>query len=408
MKKVSLLLGIAVCLLLFCGCWDKKELEDNTFAVLLGVDKAEGKDIIVTLAFPKTQTQDGSSGDGMSGSGSYSVMSAKAPTVVEALSLFGTKLSGPLALYTVKTVVISQELAQSDLLRQVFSSWRYEEIRNKSNLLVSQGTAAQFIEARINSAPIDPLRQEELLLEQANGSAYYKPMGLLELLISLRSGSGDGVAMYGGVSAGSEDTKQSLADIAEPVKEGYLPSEIPLSAENQSRISGLAVFSNARMVGALDSAEAQAYSMLTQSKARVVLSLPDPIDPEYSVVASVLPAGKNKIVATINGDTPQFGISVTLKCTVECIQSQVDYTLPQNFDILTGYIQKACADSMSSLIAKAQKEFNADIFNLADKLAHNFATVQEWEAYGWPERYSGAVINLDVTLVIERTGVMLP
>jgi len=401
MKKISLLFVCVIGLLSLSGCWDKQELEDSTFAVFLGIDKAEDKDIIITVAFPLTQTQGGGPNEGMdNGSDDYSVMSVKASTVVEALNMFSTKLSGPLALYSVKTIIISQEIAQSDMLRHVFSSWRYEEIRNTANVLISECKAVEFIEARIKNSPIDPLRQEELLLEQINDSAYYKPIQLLELLTNLKSDSGDGVAMYGGIAA--------KTDIKETVKDGYLPGEIPITSENEGQVSGLAVFRGSKMVGVLNSSEAQTYSMLTQSKTKKILTLPDPLDAESKIVVAVMPAGKNKISSSFNNGTPVFDIGVKLKCTVECIQSEIDYTLDQNYDILTDYIQKSCLDNMQNLITKTQKEYNADILKLGDKLAYNFSTVSQWESYNWQEKYKEAEINLNVNLEIEHTGIMVP
>jgi len=391
MKKFSLLLGCVISLLLLSGCWDKSELEDSTFTVLLGIDKADDQDIIITVAFPLTQTQGGGANEGMNnGSGEYTVMSVKASTVVEGLNMLSTKLSGPLALYSVKTIVISQELAENDMMRHVFSSWRYKEIRNTTNVLISECKAAEFIEARINASPIDPLRQEELLLEQINDSAYYKPVQLLELLTSLKSDSADGIAMYGGL-----------------IKES-LPGEIPIKAENKSQVSGLAVFHDAKIVGVLNSSEAQTYAMLTQSKTKKILTIPDPLDPESDIVVSILPAGKNKINSSINYDIPVFNIDIKLICTVECIQSEIDYTSFENYNILTEYIKQNCVEKMSDLIAKTQKEYNADILKLGDKLAYNFRTVSEWESYNWSEKYKDAEINLNVSLEIEQTGIMIP
>lgn len=409
MKKISILLVCVIGILFLSGCWDKQELEDNTFAVLLGIDTEGDNNVVVTVAFPQTQTQGGSISEGMdNGSGEYSIMSVKAQTVVEGFNMFSTKLSGPLALYSIKTIVISQELAESDMLRQVFSSWRYNEIRNTVNVLISECKASEFIQARIKNSPIDPLRQEELLLEEANGSADYRPIQLLELLTSLKSDSGDGVAMYGGVSAQTEDEDSDLPEIEGAVKEGYLPDEIPISAENKSQISGLAVFRGTKMVGVLDSFEAQIYSMLASNRARIVLAISDPLDEEFNIVAEILPVGKSKISSSIEDEVPVFNIDVSLNCTVESIQSQIDYTSPENYRILTEHIKEFCKENMASLIAKTQKEYNADILKLGDKLTYHFRTVKEWEEYDWPERYKDAEITLNVNLNIERTGIMLP
>lgn len=416
MKGLKLFAISAACLLLLCGCWDKHELEDNTYAILLGIDAAEGGDIVVTVAFPLTQTEGGGLDEGMdNGSGNYSVMSVKAPTLAAGLKLFDAKLSGPLALYSVKTVVISQEVAESDALRQVFSSWRHEEIRNTTGVLISECKAAEFIKARIKNSPIDPLRQEELLLEQMNANAHYQSIQLLELLTALKSNSGDGIAMYGGVAPEqpqddkqNENSESANADIKEPVKPGYLPNEIPISAANVSRISGLAVFRGGTMAGILDSQEAQTYAMLTQNGAKTLLTVQDPLAPEHNIAVEMQSDGNRKIHSTLRDGVPVFTMNIRLKCAVESVQSGIDYSAPQNEQILTAHVRDICAARMTSLIAKTQQEYNADILQLGDKLARRFYTVGEWEQYNWPEKYQDAEIHLNLRMEITHTGSMSP
>lgn len=416
MRRIKVL-ACVLCLAMFCGCWDKHELEDQTFVVMMGIDKADDKNITVTVAFPLTQTG-GVNQSNAENSGEYSIMSVKAATMVEALNMFSIKLAGPLSFFSAKTVVISQEVAANDMLRHVFSSWRYEQTRNNTNVLVSKCKAAEFIEARMKNPVIDPLRQEDLVLEQANYSAYYKPIQFLDLIINLKSNNADGVAMYGGIAAKDKDEKRDdkqseskggeYADIKEPVKTGYLPGEIPLKADNTSQICGLAVFRQDRMVGMLDSLEAQTYAMMTQSRTRKIFTLPDPLNPDENIVVSVLPTGKSKISGSIKDGTPVFDIAINLNCTIECIQNDTDYTTDQNFALLTEYIRQTCAQNMNDLMFKLQKEYNADILGLGNKLVYNFLTTREWEAFNWRERYKDAEININVDLQIDRTGIFRP
>lgn len=415
MRKIKLLACI-LSIILCCGCWDKHELEDQTFAVMIGIDKADDENIIVTVAFPLTQTESGGSQGNADNTGEYSMMSVKAPAIVEALNMFSIKLAGPLSLFSAKTVVISQELAEDDMLRHVFSSWRYEETRNNTNVLISRCKAAEFIEARIKNPAIDPLRQEDLILEQANYSAYYKPIQFLDLIINLKSNNTDGTAMYGGIAAEDEKKEESQGSkkahedtgIIEPVRSGYLPGEVPLKADNTSQICSLAVFHGNKMAGVLDSFEAQTYAMMTKSKTRKILTLPDPLDPEGDIVVSILPTGKSKIRGYFMDGTPAFDIDVKMHCTIESVQNGTDYTSDQNHAILTEYIRQICAKNMQSLIIKLQKKYNADLLRLGDKLAYSFHTAREWKEYNWPEQYQNAEIHVNVNLDIDRTGIFKP
>lgn len=403
-----------LCLIFCCGCWDKHELEDHTFVIMLGLDKTPDGNVQVTAAFPVTQTESGGAQD----SGQFSVISAQAPTVSQAKSLFGIKLAGPLSFFSTKTLVISEDLARDDMLRHLFSSGLYEQLRNNTNVMISKSGAAEFISARIENPAIDPLRQEDLLLEQANESANYRPMQLLDFMAGLRSNNMDAAAMYGGVlpkdkegqsgsqeSAGEEKNQDksgnNATEITQPVKIGYLPGQAPIASENTTQISGLAVFRGDRMVGALDSFETQTLNMMLNSQTRKILALPDPFSPDDVIVVSIFPTKKSRIRASIVEDTPHFDINVFLRCTLEHIRKDAGYD--QN--LLAEYIKQACAQNMQSLIEKLQKEFGADLLGLGNRLARNFFTIQQWDAFNWRERYPDAQININVSLDMERTGI---
>ena len=415
--KNKLLICI-LCLLLCTGCWDKSELEDHTFVVMMGIDKADNENVTVTVAFPLTQAGSGGSKD----ESEYSTMSASAPSVVEALNLFGTKLAGPLSFFSTKSIVISEELARdARMLRRVLSSWRYEQMRKNTNVLISSCKASGFIKARLDNPVIDILRQEDLILEHANFSAYYTAVQFLDLIINLKTGTMDGAAMYGGLAEGAEEEgkqqqKQNEEDKEEQqkektqnenqsVKSGYLPGELPLEADNKSQICGLAIFSDGKMVGTLSSDEAQVYAMMTRSRTRKIMTLPDPLDSDGSIVVSILPNGKSKIRGYLTDAAPVFDITVNLNCVVENITKDTDYTTDENYAVLTEYITQVCTENMQELVTKLQG-LNADILHLGDKLMRHFPTTREWDGYNWRERYGNAEIRVHVNLSIDRAGVV--
>ena len=384
------LLACVLCLILCTGCWDKSELEDQIFVVMMGIDKHDSENVNVTVAFPMTGASGGE--DKME----YSVMRAAAPSVVEALNLFSTKLAGPLSYFSTKTIVISEELAKDEaLFQRVVSSWRYEQMRNNTNVMISSCKASDFIEARMKDPIIDLLHQEDLILEQANFSAYYTPVQFLDLIINMKTGKRDGAAMYGGVAEEAKDN----------VKDGYLPGEIPVESDNKTQLGGLAIFSGGKMAGALSSGEAQTYAMMIKSRTRKILTLPDPQNADGSVVVSILPNSKSKIHGHLNGGSPVFDITVNLNCIVENVTKDTDYTTDENHAVLTEEITKICTENMESLMKKLQ-ELNADTLNLGDKLTRHFKTTREWEDYNWNKIYKDAEIRIHVNLEIDRAGIV--
>ena len=393
-------MALLFALLLFTGCWDKTELEDYTFVIMLGLDKADGDNLLVSLAYPVTQTNIGDA----EGQGEYAVISAKSPTIAEAISLFGLTLAGPISLFSTKTLVVSEELARDEMLSRVFSSGQYEQMRNNTNVLVSSGSAAEFIAARIEKPAIDPLRQEDLLLEQANFSAYYRPMQLLDFIINLRPGGMDAATMYGGLAGGGEEKEESKdsdedRQTDDPVRTvGYLPGQAPISGDNPVQIGGLAVFSGRRMVGALTSAETRTLSMLTHSRTQKTLSIPSPYSEDEEMIVTVMPTRKGRTRANIDENgRPSFDITVHLRARTPGTGVQT----MDGGDEIARQIEAQLTQKMERLIKKLQDDYRVDLLGLGGRLSRNFYTIQEWEAYGWESWYPQAEIRVEVKVELE-------
>ena len=409
------LLALALCLALLCGCWDKHELEDNIFVIMLGLDKTGEDELLVSVVFPITQTNMG----GAESQGDYTIISARAPTVAQAMSLFGASLAGPLSLFSTKTLVISEELARDDMLRHIFSGGRYEQMRNNTSVVVARGSAADFIAARIENPAIDPLRSEDLLLEQANFNASYRPMQLLDFMVSLREQNMDAAAILGGVVPPPDEEENAPAAGAgegatgtqapptpdtpteDSFRAGFLPGEAPVGFDNRAQISGLAVFSGQRMVGTLDSFETQTLNLLLRSRTRKILSLPDPDSDDDVIIVAIRPTRAARIRGYFADDTPTFDITLNLRCSVEHqrAQSQLEG------DAIEQYVTQAVSENIEALLHKLQHEYHADLLGLGGKFVRNFLTVPAWEAYNWRERYPDAALNVHLNIHMERTGV---
>ncbi|MCL1819026.1 MAG: hypothetical protein FWG36_00045 [Oscillospiraceae bacterium] len=391
---------IKICCLLFVicyllsACWDKTELEDATYVILLGLDRADSQDIGVTVAFPLSQQMGGDK------EMQYTVMSVKAPNVTEGINLLAAKIAGSMSLNTVKTVIISRELAESGELRQTLSSRQFIEVRNTANICVADCTAAEFIKARIENPLIDTLRQEDLLLEQSSGSLLYRPLELLDLKEAVET-DGACASMLGGVVKQSgednnnDDDKQEDKkgekeapidgdNIKMPVRSGYTAGKVPIRAENETQICGLAVFKDGKMVGTLDSDEAQTYTLLTRGKAQKTLIMRGNGGDRFSVL--LRPAGRRQVSCRLDGGILVFDIRLNLR---------YESDLP---GIDENIIAEAAAGEVRALLNRLQREFDADILGFEGKVRRHFGTQRVWDEYSKNDWFRDAVINVEICI----------
>ena len=136
MRKRKLLLLFLLPPLFLTGCWDKKDPEDRTFILALGIDKGEDG-CRFTFAPADIETGEGE------------VYGAEGRTLASAVARVDTKISRKTDLGQLKTIIFSQEVLENRTILQSLlqEMERSQAISEKVMFLATEGSASDCVEA---------------------------------------------------------------------------------------------------------------------------------------------------------------------------------------------------------------------------------------------------------------------
>ena len=366
MKKAGILMFCLLVAMVLSGCGER-DIEAQAYAVSLGIDLQADGQICVSVQVPalnqagssETGSEEGGGGKG------YTFSSASGQTLTEALEMLHATLPRALNLTGVKSVVISEETARSERFMEVLHEMALSyRVYGAAELIVCQGEARAFIQ---DQQAVIGLRLSE---STTVALRHYHEIGCIpsaktaDVYYMSRSVYGDPAAAYAAINADEESGGNDLA------------GDLSRSGDNKNLYFGSVLFREGRMVGVLTGEQTQLLNVLR---------------------------GELKDFSRIRGGVPMRlrvssgpGVSVDLseeravidvKLTVDVMDAE------QKAD--TGAIAVELQERLDELTAYCQ-ELGTDPFRYAEKAAGQFATIGEWQKYGWRERFSGAEVRYRV------------
>ncbi len=396
----------------FSGCWDRRELESLGLVQALGIDLApEDKWVSVTtmIAIP-AKTKSGGEGGG-EGPGTF-IITMEAPSIYEALTKINTTVNREITLLQNSVLIIGDGLARKGLHPWIDSLIRFRDMRRTVNIFIAQGKAASILQVqpKLEKNPSEYFRD---LVELSKRNAMFPITTINDFMYRYEAFAQDNYAPYlakykregseespagGGGSGQSGGGKGSG-------QQGGGKSGGQGEEAKDVRCIGTAVFHGDKMVGNLDIYESQMLLMLTNQFRESVMTIKDPLRPDYFIVFRLFSSGPPRIRYQRRGSANHFEVQIPLEADLVSLQSDIDYTDPAREDFLGKRISAELERRIRRVITKAQKEFRSDIFGFGDKVRAATATSAEWDNFHWPDKFPDATINVRVKVAIRRVGV---
>jgi len=408
------MLKLAACLLVVCillsGCFDAREIDDEVYAISIGIDKGTKNTIRLTIQYATYAgggQQSGSSGmENPNMQGDSIVQTIECPSVLEGIDMFGMAISRRISLMHAKMVVFSEEFAKEGVGIYLAPIERYRETRGSMAVVVTRGSAEEFIKEVKSNIGGTISKAVELMFLQAKYNNYFPYIQFNEFYKNIISSYQQPIAIYGDINDFKNKTDEKSQDVPMSIMKGYLPGEIPRRGVTKIEYAGVAVFNGDKMEGALDFYECTYYLILIGKFKTGAITFKDPNAPENVIVLDIRSEKKPKIKAYFQDGKPVIDINLKIESDIESIQSRINYEEEDLHRELTDYAKKILTDNMYKLIEKVQKELGSDIFGFGRYMAGNFKTIQEWEEYNWFSHFPEAQVNLELDLHIRRSGMM--
>ncbi len=259
MKRVISAAAVLTITLSLCSCGDYKEVENEAYAVMVGIDSANSE--IGYLYSVRIMNENGD------------VASAAAESLAIALNDISQKSSRAVSLKNLRVLAISQNIAEKGILTHIEPIVRDTNTKNSIMLAICSKSAESFISAK----RFDEMQEIELTVNNNQNSNAFEPTSVNTVYNNILSSTKDASAVY--VINGNDF--------------------------DDNKISGTAMFSGEKMVGVLDGDETAIIKAINGS----LKKYPIVSDGTEYMIRSVKQA-------KITVDKNQANITIFLSCSV--------------------------------------------------------------------------------------------
>lgn len=395
-------------LLLAAGCYGYHEVDDSAIVVAMGVDK--GRENIVTvsaqIAVPKAIAGGGTGGGGGpagGGGGNTSFMvSVEAPTLLSALESINAFVDRRADLTHTKAIVFSREVAGEGLDCYLSSLTRFRQFRRHTFVMVTEGSAKDFLKEIKPLLEDNPAKFLELLVGGERYTEFIPNTDVYRFYNAHKSLAEDPMAAL----AGLQRKEAWSFDSTFKPKSSYVAGQIPREGGTKPELMGAAVFRGSKMVGTINGSEVGLVKMIRGELRRTIMNLKDPLHPGEFVIFDLRPQKSPEIKAVLDNGAVFVNARVFLEGTIIAVQSGENYEDPKMMPLIEQALEDRLAGETAELIRKAQAEFKADIFGFGNQVRKQFLTWPEWEQFNWPERFPEAGVEVSYRFKIRRTGLL--
>ncbi len=410
-KRIALIMALILLLPVMSACEDAREINDWVYTYVIGVDKGVTDKLRFTILIPTLGGGQQGSGQDSSGSGAekksgdISVVSIDCPTIYSGLNLVNSFLAKRINYSHAKFFIIGEELAKEGIEPFMQGMRMTHQIRLNMHVMVVKGEALQFIEAFTPVVGVSIPRTMEGLLDAVGDTGLIDDKTYMEMLMDLKSAKGQASCILAALNKfdtflpeGSEAEKVSVAELE--------PGRLARKGGNPAELIGAAVFRGDKLVGELNLGEARSLLMTEGRYLHGAFTIPDPLDDGTFVTIEAYKQKDPQIKVTVTGDRPVIGVKVFYEGVTQNQQNDIDYQAEAFKPVLEKSYEDFMVKCISETIQKCQ-ELGSDIFGFGEIASMQFWTIQEWVQYGWPEKFKNAQVNVEASMIIRRTGVIV-
>jgi germination protein, Ger(x)C family len=399
------------------GCTtDSKNIDDQVYAMTVGIDKGVENKIRLTVQFPTYKGGGGGQPGGGGGGGEDKssgqvdgtvVTTIEASTVLEGINLLNTSTTRHISLVHCKAFIFSEELAYDGISDCMADLSRFRETRRIATIGVCRGKSEDYIMENKSLIGDNISKSIELaFFSQSQNSGLFPTSLFTDFYKSMVSPYSQAYALYMGLNEKKDLSKGS--DQKPPLKteEKFYPGQIPKKGNIKQQMVGMAVFDGDKLVGTLNAQETRSFMMISGKFRHGVLTIEDKNSPGKAIPFDLRLGRKPKIKVRFDKSTPIIDVNLNIEADIIAIQSGIEYESLDKIRELNKLLEDTIEDDVRKTIEKTQKQMGTDIYGFGYYAADKFITIADFEKYNWLSHFIDARVNVHVETNIRRTGLM--
>jgi len=415
MKKYKFFAVILIVCLqcnMLTGCFDRKELDDMAYPIALGFDKGQTNELRMTLqlAVPVNIAGGESGGDVDK---SVIVVTVDTPTIYSGLNMLNSFVSKQIHLAHIKAIIFSEELAKEGISKYLHAMIRNKGFRPNAHVIVSRGSAEEFIGAVKPKLETNPAKYYEQLLSGYKYTGFTTDSQLISFYHESESAAIQPVAVLADVSRYKSteefDLKQSTymeKGRKQPLEGDFKAGDLPKTGELKIEVMGLAIFNGGQMIGELDGQETTYHLMVEGKFNSTFLTMPDPIKSDEFIILDVRRSRMTKKKVEMVNGKPKLHAKVSLESDILSIQSGINYESMDNIGKLESAVEQFIKKGINRYLNKSINECGTDTIGFGKALKGKFLTWKEWEEFDWLSKYKESTFDVEVDVKIRRPGLI--
>lgn len=412
--RILAVLVILVFSLSLSGCYDKREIDDLAYPLAIGLDIGEANTLRLTLQLAQPLAIGaGGGGEGGGGGGgeseSSSIITIDTPSIYSGLNLINNIISKEINVSHAKVIIVSKKLAEEGMKIYLHALERGREFRPDIFVIISNGPANEYLENIKPTLESNPSKYYELLLGK-NFTSFYPSIRLNEFYFRSESDCIQPVAILSDIgnykSAGQIQDAEKKMDLVGTKLEGqYEAGNIPIVAQKQNEVMGMAIFKNRKMVATANGAETACFHLIMGDYNYSYWTIPDVLENDKIDVLNISQRKKPDIKVNLIGDRATVNIRLDLEGDITSIQSSHNYE--DNPGIIEQAVEELLKSNIISLLKRTTEEFDSDICGFGKYVKGKFLTWDSWKKYNWFEKYKNTTFQVEVDVKMRRTGLMI-
>ncbi|KYD31800.1 Ger(x)C family spore germination protein [Parageobacillus toebii] len=380
LQKAAKLLFVCVHLILLSGCWDRTEVNDLALIVGLGIDQTKDGKIMLTaeLIVPKAVGGGGQMmGGGGAGGSETIIRSGTGVTVADAISNLQEKLSRRVFWGHTKVIMFGEKAAKAGIRQHLDFLSRNPEVRLRSNVLVSEGTAKSVLELvpsieQSSSEVLRELSESQLLLRVT-----------VKDVLQMLSGDAGAAALPMVKIKPPEEGKKELQPIA--------------------FIQRTAIFKKDKMIGDIDDQLTRGVLWLRNEIKEANITI-KPKGEKGNITATLIRAHTELIPKYEKGKWKMI-VKATAEDDIILNGTKLDLLNPKYTKMIEKELAKETNKRIRNTLKKVQKEMKADIFGFAEVFHRKYP--REWNRVKdrWEEIFPDVEVVVKTKAYVRRPGI---
>ncbi|WP_208587119.1 Ger(x)C family spore germination protein [Gracilibacillus suaedae] len=393
-------------MLLLAGCYDRIELEQQSYVVAMGIDKTDRKGVYAftyQIANPEVGS---AAGQGGADEAPAEIVTVDGADILSATHTANSFVTKKITLDHTKVIVVSEELARDeDFIRVIQSASRSPQIRRGVQLVVSREDASDFIN---NNKPLmeqRPHKYYQFMLDRATQTGII-PEATLHRFFQITEGDADlFLAIYA-------TTEQSDQTENKKTEDQYIAGEIPQIGGSPTQFMGSAVFKEGQMIDTFTGEETRFAQILdnTLEMETLFATIPDPLMPEYQIAYNYSQKEDPSINIQYHKEKPTtIDVQIPYQAEILAVPSLIKYSQNKEYQkVLRETLTKRLNEKTAELVRKSQEEYRSDPFYWSLYVRKYFKDVKDYEEADWHKKiYPNAKITVNYKMEKLEFGKMI-